>query len=68
MIVLITMGIILISVILLSIKLIFKKNGRFSSLHISDSKAMRERGITCATSQDRVAQRNNQTKMDLRHM
>ena len=33
--------------------LIFKKNGRFESQHIHDSKAMRERGIHCVIDQDR---------------
>ncbi|MCM1035574.1 MAG: hypothetical protein NC038_07960 [Paludibacter sp.] len=65
---LLTIGIVLIAVILLSIKLIVKKSGRFSSIHISDSKAMRERGIGCATSQDRSAQRGNRLKMDIREM
>jgi len=35
------------------VKLIFKRNGSFSSQHIHDSKAMRERGIHCVMDQDR---------------
>jgi hypothetical protein len=35
------------------VKVIFKKNGRFESQHIHDSKAMRERGIHCVIDQDR---------------
>lgn len=66
--VVITIGIVLAAFILLSIKLILKKNGRFSSIHISDSKAMRERGIGCATSQDRAAQRGKRTKIDVREL
>jgi hypothetical protein len=37
----------------LCIKLVFRKNGRFSSQHIHDSKAMRQRGIHCVMDQDR---------------
>lgn len=35
------------------VKLIFRKNGTFSSQHIHDSQAMRERGIHCVMDQDR---------------
>ena len=35
------------------VKLIFRKNGAFSSQHIHDSKAMKERGIHCVMDQDR---------------
>lgn len=37
----------------LCIKLLFYKDGRFSSQHIHDSKAMRERDIYCVIDQDR---------------
>ena len=35
------------------VKLIFRKDGQFSSQHIHDSEAMRERGIHCVMDQDR---------------
>ena len=35
------------------IKLIFRKNGSFSSQHIHDSQAMKDRGIHCVMDQDR---------------
>lgn len=38
---------------LLLVKVLGRKNGRFSSQHIHDSKAMRERGIHCVMDQDR---------------
>ena len=44
--------IIAISMAFLCIKLVFRKDGRFSSQHIHDSKAMRERGIHCVMDQD----------------
>ena len=60
--------IIAISMAFLCIKLVFRKDGRFSSQHIHDSKAMREKGIHCVMDQDReqrtksrlaVKERNN---------
>ena len=47
--------IIAIAVALLLIKVVLKKNGRFSSQHIHDSEAMKERGIHCVIDQDREA-------------
>ncbi len=41
-----------ISVLFLSVRILFKKNGRFVKTHVSQSKAMRERGIGCVQSQD----------------
>ena len=47
--------IIAIAMALLLVKVLLKKNGRFSSQHIHDSEAMRERGIHCVIDQDREA-------------
>ena len=52
--------IIAISMAFLCIKLVFRKDGRFSSQHIHASEAMRERGIHCVIDQDRE-QRMRQT-------
>jgi hypothetical protein len=43
------------AILLMGIKVFFTKNGEFPNTHIGRSKAMRERGISCATSQDREA-------------
>jgi hypothetical protein len=45
--------IIAISIVFLCVKLVFRKNGSFSSQHIHDSQAMKERGIHCVMDQDR---------------
>lgn len=50
---LLTVLIIAISVALLSVKVLLLKNGRFSSMHIHDSEAMRERGIHCVVDEDK---------------
>ena len=54
--ILITMLIVAICIALLSVKILFKKNGRFPNTRVSGSKAMRKRGIGCVQSQDREAQ------------
>jgi hypothetical protein len=41
------------------IKVIMRKNGTFSSQHIHDSEAMRERGIHCVMDQDREMRRKS---------
>lgn len=54
-IIIITVLIIAICIALLSVKVIFKKNGRFSSQHIHDNEALRRQGIHCVLDQDREA-------------
>ena len=41
------------------VKVLFRKNGTFSSQHIHDSKAMHERGIHCVMDQDREMRRKS---------
>ena len=54
-IIIITVLIIAICIALLSVKVIFKKNGRFSSQHIHDNEALRQQVIHCVLDQDREA-------------
>lgn len=49
------MLIIAICIALFSVKLIFKKNGKFSSQHIHDNPGLRKQGIHCVIDQDREA-------------
>ena len=42
----------LIAFLLIGIRVFFTKNGEFPNTHIGASKAMQDRGISCATSQD----------------
>lgn len=53
--------IIAICVVLLSVKIIFKKGGTFPSMHIHDNKAMSERGIHCVLDQDREARKKGRS-------
>ncbi len=41
-----------VAVLLLAVRILVKKNGQFVKTHVSQSKAMRQRGITCVQSQD----------------
>ena len=66
--ILIVSGLLLLAVALLSVRVILKKNGRFRSMHISDSRAMRERGIGCVQSQDREARRSKGTKINVKNL
>jgi hypothetical protein len=57
---LLTLGFLSICMLLLSVKVIFKKNGRFPNTHIEGNKALREKGICCARTQHkRDSQRKN---------
>lgn len=57
-----------IAFILLCIRVIIQKNGKFSSEHISQNKRMRQDGIHCATSQDRESRRKNENKIDVNQL
>ncbi len=52
--------ILLLAFVLLGINILLKKNGSFPDGHVGNNKAMNEKGINCATTQDREAQK--QTK------
>lgn len=54
---LLSVGLMAVVAFLMSIRVLFKKNGRFPNLHIGSNKEMVKRGITCATSQDREARK-----------
>ena len=60
---LITTLIIAISMAFLLIKVLSKSNGTFSSQHIHDSKAMKERGIHCVIDQDREMRKGSSTSV-----
>ena len=52
------------AMVLLCVRIILKKDGKFSSQHISENKRMREDGIHCATSQDREARKKQKLKIN----
>ncbi len=60
----ITLILVALGVLLLGVKVFFVKGGRFPNSHVSGSKAMRERGIGCAQSQDRAAQRKHRFSIE----
>lgn len=60
---LLTIGIVFITIILLCVKLIFVRDGKFSSMHIGDSKEMKRRGIHCVQSMDAMARKENPYKV-----
>ncbi|WP_294585914.1 hypothetical protein [uncultured Bacteroides sp.] len=62
--VLITLLIVAICVLLLGLKIFFVKGGKFPNGHVSGNKAMRDKGISCAQSQDREAQNKSRFSID----
>ena len=63
--ILIVIGILAAAMLLLCVRVVIRKNGKFSSQHISENKRMKQDGIHCATSQDRQARRKNTNKIDI---
>ena len=56
------------AIVLLSVRVILKRGGRFSSSHISENKLMRERGIGCAVSQDRQQRSGGKSRIDVKKL
>ena len=63
--ILIAVGAVAISLLLLCVRIIIQKNGKFSSEHISENKRMRQDGIHCANSQDRETRRKANKKLNV---
>lgn len=60
---LLCLGFCAISMVLLSINLLFRRDGKFRSLHIGQSPHMRKRGIHCVQSMDAMMRRDNPHKV-----
>jgi len=43
--------------VLMSIRILLKKNGKFPNSHIGGNKALNDKGIYCATTQDKLARK-----------
>lgn len=63
---LLTLGIVGFSMLFLCIRMILIPKGRFRSLHIGQSPAMRKRGIHCVQSMDRMMRKENPHKVQER--
>lgn len=56
---LISLAVVAVAFALLSIKVLLKRNGKFSSQHVHDNTGLRKQGIHCVMDQDREARERN---------
>ena len=56
---LISIAVVAVAFALLSIKVLLKRNGKFSSQHVHDNPGLRKQGIHCVMDQDREARERN---------
>ena len=56
---LISLAVVAAAFALLSIKVLLKRNGKFSSQHVHDNPGLRKQGIHCVMDQDREARERN---------
>lgn len=56
---LLTTLIVAICMVLMAITILLKKNGRFPNIHVGTNKHMRQRGIGCVETQDKLARLEN---------
>ena len=50
--------ILLVAVLMLGLRVFFVKDGKFPNIHIGGIKALKDKGVNCATAQDRDARKN----------
>lgn len=60
--------IVALSLVLLAIRIILEKDGKFGSEHVSENKRMHKDGIACATSQDRQARQGNKNRLNINNL
>ena len=56
---LISLAVVAVAFALLSIKVLLKRNGKFSSQHVHDNPGLRKQGIHCVMDQDSEARERN---------
>jgi len=66
--ILVAIVLLLMGILLLGMRIFFVKGGRFPNIHIGSSKAMKSRGIGCATSQDRESRKINKNKINVEQL
>ena len=59
-----SIGLLAAGMLLMLVKLLLKKNGRFSSQHVHDNPALRKMGIHCVIDQDREERRKKIRKLE----
>lgn len=64
----IVLAMVAIGFVLLCVRIVLKKDGKFGSEHISENERMRQDGIHCATSQDREARKKAKQKLDVNQL
>jgi hypothetical protein len=56
--ILLSIGLMALVAVLMSVTILIKKKGQFPNLHIGANKELAKRGISCATTQDRLARKH----------
>ena len=56
---LLTLALVAIAMVLLSVKVLLRRNGKFSSQHVHDNPGLRKQGIHCVMDQDREARKKS---------
>ncbi len=63
-IVLLSALLVFVSVVLLGVRIFFTKDGKFPDTHVGRNKKMKEKGIHCAQTQDRM-ERNKKNLLEI---
>lgn len=56
--VLLAVGLMAFAIFAMAIRIVLKKGGRFPNTHVSGNRYLKRKGVYCAQTQDKLAQRN----------
>ena len=65
--ILLAIGVLMVAIVLLSIGVILRKDHSFRSQHIHQNKRMKEDGIHCAISEDKLERRRSVKKLQIKN-
>lgn len=52
----------------MAIKIVFQKGGKFPNTHVGANKHLKKNGVYCATTQDKLAQREARKELQFKQM
>jgi len=56
--ILLAVGLMAFAIFAMAIRIVLKKGGRFPNTHVSGNRYLKRKGVYCAQTQDKLAQRN----------
>lgn len=66
--ILMAVALLAIAILAMAIQILLKKGGKFPNTHVGGNKHLKRQGVHCATTQDKLAQRDAQKKIKFKKL